>query len=305
MASTTLVVMAAGIGSRYGGLKQIDPVGPSGEIVIDYSVYDAIRAGFDKVVFIIRKDIEQAFREKVGQTIEQRIDTEYVFQELDKIPEGFKVPENRTKPWGTSHAVLCAAEAVPGPMAVINADDFYGAESFQILGDYLRSAKDTPDVYDWSMVGFVLRNTLSEHGHVARGVCTVDQAGHLQNITERTKIQPFDDGIKYTEDDGQTWHELDGGRIVSMNLWGFTPSLFTELRQRFPEFLRDNMDNPKSEFLLPFVVDDLIQLGRARVKVLPTDSRWLGVTYQDDKPRVKQAIRDLVDQGAYPENLWA
>ncbi len=305
MASTTLVVMAAGIGSRYGGLKQIDPVGPSGEIVIDYSVYDAIRAGFDKVVFIIRKDIEQAFREKVGQTIEQRIDTEYVFQELDKIPEGFAVPEGRTKPWGTSHAVLCAAEAVPGPMAVINADDFYGAESFQILGDYLRSAKDTPDVYDWSMVGFVLRNTLSEHGHVARGVCTVDQGGNLQNITERTKIQPFDDGIKYTEDDGQTWHELDGGRIVSMNLWGFTPSLFTELRQRFPEFLRDNIDNPKSEFLLPFVVDDLIQLGRARVKVLPTDSRWLGVTYQDDKPRVKQAIQDLVDQGAYPENLWA
>lgn len=303
MADPTLVVMAAGIGSRYGGLKQIDPVGPSGEIVIDYSIYDAIKAGFKKVVFIIRKDIEQVFREKVGSTIEKQVETEYAFQELDKLPAGYEVPAGRTKPWGTGHAVLCAKDTVDGPFAAINADDFYGADSFRALGDYLRSVESNQPVYPFSMVGYVLANTLTEHGHVARGVCTTNAEGYLETVVERTKIQKFDDGVKFTED-GENWEVIDPQSVVSMNMWGFTKEYMDELEARFPKFLDENINTPKSEFFVPFVVNDLIQEGKAKVKVLECKERWYGVTYQEDKPQLKQAILDKVEAGIYPRNLW-
>ena len=303
MAEATLVVMAAGIGSRYGGLKQIDPVGPGGEIIIDYSVFDARRAGFDKVVFIIRKEIEAAFREKVGATIEKQIDTAYAFQELDMLPDGYTLPEGRTKPWGTGHALLCAAGVIDGPFAAINADDFYGPTSFAVLADYLKQARDTDGVYDWSMVGFILSNTLSEHGHVARGVCTVADE-QLVDIIERTKIQPFADGIKFSEDDGATWTPLDSQTFVSMNMWGFTRGYLDELKSGFGTFLDTQIQQPKSEYLLPTVVSAMLQTQRATVKVLPCAEKWLGVTYQADKPSVVAAIRERVEAGEYPERLW-
>ncbi len=299
-----LVVMAAGIGSRYGGLKQIDPIGPSGEIVIDYAVYDAIQAGFDKVIFIIRKEIEDAFRDKVGKTIESRIETEYVFQELDDLPAGFSPPADRTKPWGTGHAVLAARNAISAPFAVINADDFYGAASFQAIADYLRSAEDVGGVYDFSMVGFVLDNTLTEHGHVARGVCTADDDGYLVSTVERTMIQRFGPDVKYSEDGGETWTAIPAGSVVSMNMWGFTPGFLAELEAGFAEFLAERIQEPKAEIFIPTVVNSLIQASRAKVKVLPTTEKWLGVTYQADKPLVIKAIREKVDQGTYPESLW-
>ena len=303
MAEATLVVMAAGIGSRYGGLKQIDPVGPGGEIIIDYSVFDARRAGFDKVVFIIRKEIEAAFREKVGATIENQIETAYAFQELDMLPDGYTLPEGRTKPWGTGHALLCAKDVIDGPFAAINADDFYGPSSFAVLADYLKQARDANGVYDWSMVGFILKNTLSEHGHVARGVCTV--ADHqLVDIVERTKIQPFADGVKFSEDDGATWTPLDSQTFVSMNMWGFTRGYLDELAAGFGTFLDTQMQLPKSEYLLPTVVSELLQQKRATVKVLPCHEKWLGVTYQADKPSVVAAIRERVEAGEYPGRLW-
>ena len=298
-----LVVMAAGIGSRYGGLKQIDPVGPSGEIVLDYAVYDALRAGFSRVVFIIRKDIEEVFRQEVGRHIEEQVETAYVFQELDKLPSGFDVPAGRAKPWGTGHAVLCAAEQVDTSFAVINADDFYGRGSFQVLGDYLRTARDADGVYDFCMVAFILDNTLTDHGHVSRGVCTADEQGQLASIVERTRIERFDQAVRYTEDD-EHWHDLPADSIVSMNTWGFTPAFFDELRARFPAFLEKNLQTPKAEYLMPAVVDDLIREGKARVKVLRTDERWFGVTYPEDKPHVKTAIARMVDEGVYPESLW-
>jgi choline kinase len=303
MAEATLVVMAAGIGSRYGGLKQIDPVGPGGEIIIDYSVFDARRAGFDKVVFIIRKEIESAFREKVGATIENQIETAYAFQELDMLPDGYALPADRTKPWGTGHALLCAADEIDGPFAAINADDFYGPTSFAVLADYLKQARDENGVYDWSMVGFILSNTLSEHGHVARGVCTVED-NQLVDIVERTKIQPFADGIKFSEDDGATWTALDSQTFVSMNMWGFTRGYLDELAAGFGTFLDTQMQLPKSEYLLPTIVSELLQQQRAAVKVLPCEEKWLGVTYQADKPSVVAAIRQRVEAGEYPERLW-
>ena len=303
MSEPQLVVMAAGIGSRYGGLKQIDPVGPAGEIVLDYAIYDAIRAGFEKVVFIIRKDIEDVFREKVGRTIEKQIDVAYAFQELDKLPAGFSVPPAREKPWGTGHAILCAKEAVSAPCAVINADDFYGPDSFRTMGEYLRGAEDKEGLYDFSMVGFVLDNTLTDHGHVARGICTADEAGYLQHIVERTKIQRFGPAVRFSEDD-ETWTDIDAGSIVSMNFWGLTPSIFVELEARFPAFLQANTENLKAEFFIPTVINDLVQEGRARVKILPTTDSWFGVTYQQDKPRLKQEIGNKVAAGLYPEKLW-
>lgn len=303
MVDPQLVVMAAGIGSRYGGLKQIDPVGPSGEIVIDYSIYDAIKAGFKKVVFIIRKDIEDVFREKVGANIENKIETEYVFQELDKLPEGYSVPEGRTKPWGTGHAVLCAKDAITAPFAVINADDFYGRDAFVTLGDYLRSVDPAAEPYPFAMVGYILNNTLSEHGHVARGVCTVGDDGNLESIVERTKIQKFGDVVKFTEDD-ENWQEISDEATVSMNFWGFTPQYLDELAERFPKFLDEKINEPKSEFFVPEVVNDLIKEKKSQAKMLYCNERWFGVTYQDDKPILKQAIRDKVDQGIYPEKLW-
>jgi len=302
MAGPQLVVMAAGIGSRYGGLKQVDPVGPSGEIVIDYSVYDALRGGFEKVIFIIRRDIEEVFREKVGRSIEKQVDTAYVFQELDYLPEGFVRPPERLKPWGTGHAVLCASDQITGPFAVINADDFYGAGSFAILADYLRTAGDRDGEYDCCLTGYVLGKTLTEHGHVARGVCTTD-GGRLVEIIERTCIRKFPDGVKYTED-GQNWFEIDPDSTVSMNMWGFTPGFLDELRTGFDEFCRTSLNTPKAEFFVPVLVNDLIVAGKTSPMVLMTDEQWYGVTYQEDKPALKAAIGRMVDSGRYPEKLW-
>jgi hypothetical protein len=304
MTDPTLVVMAAGVGSRYGGLKQIDPVGLNGEIIIDYSIYDALKAGFHRVVFIIRRDIEAAFREKIGRTVETRVDTVYVFQELSRLPEGFAVPAGRTKPWGTAHAVLSCKGVVRAPFAVINSDDFYGATAFQVMADYVRQAQDRTDTYDYCMVGYRLANTLSEHGHVARGICTVTPAGYLVDVRERTRIQRFEDGIKYTED-GATWVALSPDSTVSLNTWGFTLGAFSEFEARFPLFLRKNAANlTKAEYYLPEVVGDLVREGKARVKVLPTKERWYGVTYQQDRPRVQAAIREMIQRGVYPERLW-
>ncbi len=303
MTQPQLVVMAAGIGSRYGGLKQIDPIGPSGEIVIDYSIYDAIRAGFEKVVFIIRKEIEDTFRDKIGKTVEKQIETAYVLQELDNLPAGVTPPADRTKPWGTAQAVLCARDAIDAPFAAINADDFYGRSSFQALGDHLRSAQNTGGVMDFSMVGFILANTLTEHGHVARGVCTAGEDNYLASIVERTRIQTFDKSVRFTED-GDNWTDLPSDSIVSMNMWGFTTSIFDAIESYFVRFLAENIGDLKAECYLPSVVDELIQAGVARAKILHTDEKWIGVTYPQDKPIVKEAIGKLVAAGDYPEKLW-
>ncbi len=303
MAKPTLVIMAAGIGSRYGGLKQIDPIGPNGEIIMDYSIYDALKAGFEKVVFIIKKDIEDAFKEKIGDKISSLAKTEFVYQSVDDLPEGFKVPEGRSKPWGTGHAVMSCRNAVDTPFAVINADDFYGQSSFQVLADYLKGAQDK-NKYQYSMVGFVLENTLTENGHVARGVCSVTKEGYLSGIAERTRIEKFGSETKYTED-GENWVTIPQGSLVSMNTWGFTPSIFKELEARFPRFLEDNREKiGKAEYFLPNVVGELILENKADVKVLSSHERWYGVTYQNDKPMVKEAIINLIQQGKYPEDLW-
>lgn len=306
MLEPTLIIMAAGIGSRYGGLKQVDPVGPHGEIIIDYSVFDALRAGFGKVVFIIRRDIEDIFRERVGRRIERWADVAYAFQELDALPAGFAVPEGRSKPWGTGHAVLCCRDVVAQPMAVINADDFYGASAFAALAAHLRQAQDRPGAYDYALVGYVLENTLSEHGHVARGVCDVGADGLLVDLRERLRIERRPGGIAHTEN-GSDWTPLAADNPVSMNMWGFTLSILEELALRFPGFLRKAMaENPlKAEFLLPNIVGEMVREGVARVRVLPTDEHWFGVTYQEDRPRVQAAVRRLIEQGRYPERLWA
>jgi dTDP-glucose pyrophosphorylase len=305
MVGPQLVVMAAGIGSRYGGLKQVDPVGPSGEIVLDYAVYDAIRAGFAGVVFVIRRDIEEVFREKVGRSIEGRLDTRYVFQDLAALPPPYTVPEGRTKPWGTGHAVLSAAQAVTAPFAVINADDYYGQQSFQVLADHLRAARDSGGVYDFSMVAFRLENTVTEHGHVARGVCTATPDGRLASIVERTRIETSAGAIRFTEDAGATWTALPADTPVSMNMWGFTPGFMRELRDRFPAFLAKSAGNPKAEYFLPSVVNELIQEGKARVRLLQTPEKWYGVTYQEDKPQLKAFIQAQVAAGRYPAKLWS
>jgi hypothetical protein len=306
MSDPTLVILAGGIGSRYGGLKQADPIGPNGELIIHYSVYDALNAGFGHVVFLIRRDIEEAFRERIGNEVERHTDVTYVFQDLDNVPAGFAMPDGRSKPWGTGHAVLCCKDAVHGNFAAINADDFYGTTAFAALASHLRTATDTPDGYAYSMVGYVLRNTLSEHGHVARGVCQVDADGYLTGIQERLHIEPLPEGIMDRLEDGSLV-PFAADSTVSMNMWGFTPSLFGELDARFPRFLAQSVPtNPlKAEFLLPDIVGDLVQEEKARVKVLPTDEKWFGVTYQADRPRVQAAVRELIAQGRYPARLWA
>ncbi|MFA7256341.1 MAG: sugar phosphate nucleotidyltransferase [Kiritimatiellales bacterium] len=297
----TLVIMAAGIGSRYGGLKQIDPVGPSGEIVLDYSVYDAIQAGFGKVVFIIRPDIEEAFKEVIGTKLDGRIQVEYVFQTLDKVPGNFPVPGNRSKPWGTGQAVLMAKPVVHEPFAVINADDFYGRESFQVIAKQLMSMDVNST--DCCMVGFYIKNTLSEHGGVARGYCDVKD-GKLQHIVERFNIERKEDGIIRYEENGLI-KKMEDDDMVSMNTWGFTPRLFEFLERGFEEFLAARGSELKSEYLLPELIDGMIQHGETEVAVLPTNEKWMGVTYAEDKPQVMSGIRALVDAGLYPSNLWA
>jgi hypothetical protein len=297
-ASPTLLIMAAGMGSRYGGLKQIEPVGPSGEAIIDYSIFDALRAGFGKLVFIIRKDIEQPFREAVGARFEKRVAVDYVFQELDKIPAPFTVPPGRTKPWGTTQAVLMAADAIHEPFAALNADDFYGADSFRLLAEHLQ-----PGVQDYAMVGFILRNTLSEFGSVARGVCRIGAGDYLEGVVEMTSIDRDGTGVRNTDGEGRVT-ALTGEEPVSMNMWGFTPSVFPLLEQRFAAFLRANAADLKRECYIPSTVNDLVAAGEARIKVLRTPDAWFGVTYREDHPRVVENIRRLIRAGAYPERLW-
>lgn len=295
----SLLILAAGMGSRYGGLKQIDPVGPSGETLMDYSVYDALRAGFGKLIFVIRRDIERAFRETVGRRFEERVAVDYVFQELDQVPSDFPIPPNRTKPWGTGHALLAGAPAVKEPFAAINADDLYGAESFRLLAEHLRSPGQ-----DYAMVGFILRNTLSEFGSVARGVCGVDSEEVLQSVVELTRIEKHGSGAQYTDPAGQT-HVLTGDETVSLNMWGFHPSIFEHLRQQFEGFLHNHGREPKAEFYVPSVVNALVSEGQARVKVLRTPDSWFGITYRADREAVMVGIRNLVARGAYPEKLWS
>lgn len=294
----TLLVLAAGMGSRYGGLKQIDPVGPGGETLMDYSVYDARRAGFDKLVFIIRRDIERPFREVVGRRFENFMEVEYAFQELSQVPGGFKVPATRQKPWGTGHALLAGAEVVREPFAAINADDLYGSNSFRVLAEHLRTG-----VSDFAMVGFVLRNTLSEFGSVARGVCRLNNESFLESVVELTRIEPDGERARYTDAAGNR-HPLTGNETVSLNIWGFTTSIFADLKTQFGTFLEHHGQEEKAEFYIPSVVNTLVAGGRARVKVLPTPDSWFGITYREDRERVAAGIRQLIERGNYPETLW-
>jgi choline kinase len=297
----TLLVLAAGMGSRYGGLKQVDPVGPNGETIIDYCIYDAIRGGFGKVVFVIRHDIEAPFREAVGARFEKRLPVEYAFQELNKIPAGFTVPPNRKKPWGTAHAILMAADVIREPFAMINADDFYGTDSFRTLGAFLSASSVTS--VDYSMVGFVLRKTLSEHGTVSRGVCQVDDKKIVKQVVELLKIARDGNAAHNTDEKGAI-QPLTGDEYCSMNMWGFTPTLFGFLSEEFDKFFRARGGEEKSECLIPSVVNTLITSKRATLKVLPTQSSWFGVTYQEDRPKVQASVRALISAGAYPEKLW-
>ena len=307
--NTTLLIMAAGIGSRFGtGIKQLEPVDDAGHIIMDYSIHDAIEAGFNHVVFIIRKDIEKEFKEVIGDRIASicsahNVSVDYAFQDINDIPG--ELPAGRTKPWGTGQAVLAAKDVIKTPFIVINADDYYGSHAFKMIYDYLTTHEDD-DKYRYTMVGYVVENTLTENGHVARGVCVTDENGYLQKINERTHIEKRENGTAYTEDDGQTWTVIPEGSTVSMNMWGFTPSILAELKARFSKFLDENLEkNPlKCEYFLPFVVDELLNEGKATVQVLKSLDKWYGVTYKEDKPVVVAAIQSLKDSGLYPEKLW-
>ena len=302
MNQPTLVIMAAGMGSRFGGPKQITPVDPQGHIIIDFSLFDAWRAGFRRIAFIIKKEMEEDFREVIGNRMENYFEVNYIYQELTRLPEGYTVPDGRSKPWGTGHAVACCKGVVDGPFAVINADDFYGPTAFSTIYNYLVNNTDDSA---YSMVGYRLRNTVTEHGSVARGVCEVTD-GKLTNITERTKIYKRGSDAAYTEDDGQTFTDISGSTIVSMNLWGFSASFIDQLWARFPAFLDKNIPvNPlKCEYFLPFVVDEQIRDGSASVSVLPCEETWYGVTYREDLESVQQAIAEMKTKGVYKEDLW-
>ena len=306
MNKPVLVVMAAGLGSRYGGLKQLDPIDSNNHVILDYSVYDAHRAGFDTVVFVIKQEHEEVFRERIGDRMSKSVEVKYAFQRPDDLPEGYAVPEGRTKPWGTAQAVLAAREVVDGPFAVINADDYYCPEAFEEIYNYLIHHPDTPELYEYAMVGYLLKNTVTENGSVARGVCTETASGYLHSVVERTKIVKGDRCPMYTEDDGETWHDLCEDDIVSMNLWGFQKSYLEEAWKGFPAFLDKALaENPmKAEYFLPAVVSSLLSQHKARVKVLRSNDKWYGVTYKEDKPGVMAALADLREKGVYPEKLW-
>jgi len=298
-----LVVMAAGMGSRYGGLKQMEPVGPHGEFIIDYSVYDAVRAGFKKIVFVIRRDFEESFRKTIGRRVERRVEVGYVFQSLEDLPAGHGIPPGRVKPWGTGHAVLRCRPAVDSPFAVINADDYYGPSSFRALRDFLDPAGEEREGGQYCMVGYRLENTLTESGPVARGICSVDPDGWLREIHERTKIQRFGADIRYTED-GTTWVSIPAGSTVSMNAWGFTPDIFGELEEGFIRFLHAGSGaSARDEYLLPSAIGEMVSSGKARVKVLISREKWYGMTYPEDRTTVKRAIADMTAQGRYPDGL--
>lgn len=306
MKKPVLVVMAAGMGSRYGGLKQVDPVGNHNQLIIDYSIYDARRAGFETVVFVIKHEIEDTFKAAIGDRLSKVINVKYAYQQLDDLPEGYSVPEERVKPWGTAHAILAARKVVDGPFAVVNADDYYGPEGFKKIYDYLESHPDQPGCYEFAMVGYLLGNTVTENGHVARGICEEDSENYLTRVTERTRIEKDGADARFTEDDGATWTHLSGNTIVSMNLWGFTESFLKEAEARFPAFLDKALaENPlKGEYFLPSVVTQLLEEKKARVKVLRRTDKWYGVTYREDKPVVVNAIAEMTANGLYPDKLW-
>lgn len=305
MEKPTLVILAAGMGSRYGGLKQIDPVDDKGHKIIDFSIYDAVRAGFGKVVFIIKKENEKDFRECVGDAVSKHIAVDYVFQELDKVPEGFQIPEGRVKPWGTAHAILCCKDVVKEPFAVINADDYYGRSAFDELYKFLTTHEDD-EKYRYAMVGYQLGNTLTDNGSVARGICVTDDDGYLVELAERTKIVKTEKAAAFTEDDGETWTEVALDTPVSMNMWAFSPSIIGELQAAVDCFFAEEVEkNPlKSECFLPIEVDKLLKAGKATVEVLHSADKWFGVTYKEDKPFVMESIRNLKDAGVYPDVLW-
>lgn len=300
MSHLSLLVLAAGMGSRYGGLKQLDPMGPSGETLLDYSVFDALQSGFERVVFIIRRDIEAEFRAKIGARYEGRVEVDYVFQQLDTLPAGFSTPEGRQKPWGTAHAIWCARKALHGPFAAINADDFYGWKSYEILARFLKSGP--ADTARFAMAGYRLSNTLSEHGSVARGVCEVDEKGRLIHIVECTRIEKTASGIRQ-EEHGDV-REFSGDESVSMNFWGLTPAVFPLLENQLSAFLREHSADPKAECYIPMAIGDMVTRGQATVDVLPTDGAWFGVTYREDKPVVTESLARLHRDGAYPTPLW-
>ncbi|MFW5871179.1 MAG: nucleotidyltransferase family protein [Verrucomicrobiota bacterium] len=297
----TLVILAAGIGRRYGGPKQMDPVGPSGEFIIDYSIYDALRTGFQKIVFVISRKIENDFKSTIGSRISEHVETDYVFQDLDALPDGFAPPPERKKPWGTGHALLVSKSAISGKFAVINADDFYGRQSYTILSNFLDSVE--PEASEYAMVGFALNNTVSKHGSVARGICKMDSNGHLADIVERTQVELREKMPGYVDESGQ-WLPLTGHELVSMNMWGFTPSIFPRLETEFRMFLADCAGEPSEEFFIPLVVDNLIKRQEATVRVLETPCAWTGVTYKDDREIVVARISSLIKAGEYPEKLW-
>ena len=304
MKKPVLVVMAAGMGSRYGGLKQIDPVGSHGEAILDYSLFDAHEAGFETAVIIIKKAIEKDFMEMVGSRLKKApMEIRYAFQEIDKVPEGYVIPAERAKPWGTCHAVLAAKPYLHGPFAVINADDYYGPEAFKVIYDYLSTHTDG-EVYDYCMVSYLLKNTVSENGSVARGVCALNEDSTLHSVTERTRIETYEGGIHYTEDDGASWTDLPADAIVSMNLWGFTNEFLQEAQAGFAAFLQKNLPvNPlKCEYYLPSVVTAALEEGKAAVHVLTSTDKWYGITYREDKPALVEALRRMSAEGLYPQD---
>lgn len=298
----TLFILAAGMGSRYGGLKQLDEVGPSGETIMDYSVYDAIASGFGKIVFVIRHSFEEEFRKKIVSKYEKRIPVEVVFQELDYLPKGFELNPLREKPWGTNHALLMGRDVINEPFGIVNADDFYGRESFQILASELNKMQGQKHHY--CMVGYLLGYTLLDRGSVTRGICEIDQDNYLTKVTEMSNIEHVDDLPRYKDEDGN-WKNISNSTPVSMNMWGFTPDYFDLSEEAFIEFLKAQQDNIKSEFLIPTVVNDLVEKGKISVLLKHTPSKWFGVTYADDKPEVMMKIRELVDDGVYPKKLFA
>ena len=306
MNKPVLVVMAAGMGSRYGGMKQIDPVGPNGQAIVDYSLYDARRAGFETVIFVIKHEIEDAFKSAIGDRVAKKMNVKYAFQQLDELPAGVAIPEGRVKPWGTCHAVLAAKNLIDGPFAVINADDYYGPEAFKVIYDYLSTHQDG-EVYDYCMVSYLLKNTVSENGSVSRGVCVANPDGTLHSVTERTGIETYEGGIRCASLTGEGTDDLPVDASVSMNLWGFGKSFLDEAEQRFAGWLAENLPkNPlKCEYFLPLVVSELIDEGKAAVKILHSTDKWYGVTYREDKPTVVAAITEKTESGLYPENLWA
>ena len=300
--SVSLVVMAAGLGSRYGGLKQIAPVDPNGHILMDYSIYDALRAGFDRVVCIIKPEMREDFYEVIGHRLEKHVEVRYAYQRLDNLPAGYSVPEGRTKPWGTAHALLCAKEQIDAPFAVINADDFYGRDAFAAIAAFLREKHGAGE---HARVGYRIENTLTENGHVARGVCETDENGFLRGVTERTHIEPREGGAAFTED-GEHFTFVPAGTIVSMNLWGFQPGVMEEIDRRFAPWLDETLPvNPlKGEYFLPLIPNALIHEGKGSVRVLSTHEKWYGVTYHDDMPKLQAALAGMRADGVYPEGLW-